>query len=159
MRIISPALYLLMSFFLIGCSVQKIENVSYLQTTLKSISKPSLNIFTPKKISSKNNPVLVFVHGGNWNSGNKELYDFYGKNFAKKGITTVIVGYTLSPEADYKEMATQVAEAIKWIQKNIAEYKGDPEKLFLTGHSAGGHLVALAVMNEEYEIEPLLFLE
>jgi arylformamidase len=87
------------------------------------------------------------------------LYDFYGKNFAKKGITTVIVGYTLSPEADYKEMATQVAEGIKWIQKNIAEYKGDPEKLFLTGHSAGGHLVALAVMNEEYEIEPLLFLE
>ncbi|WP_034923899.1 alpha/beta hydrolase [Gillisia sp. CAL575] len=153
MRIAIPSLFLLLSFLLIGCNVQKIKDVPYLQTTLKSTSQPSLNIITPKKSNSENNPVLIFVHGGNWNSGNKELYNFYGKNFAKKGITTVVVGYTLSPKADYKEMTTQIAEAIKWTQQNISKYKGDPKKLFLTGHSAGGHLVALASMDPQFGID------
>lgn len=154
MRIAIPSILLLMSLFLIGCSVKRIENVPYLQTTSNSSSKPSLNIFTPKKSSSENNPVLIFVHGGNWNSGKKELYSFYGKNFAKKGITTVIVGYTLSPEVNYDGMTKQVSEAIKWTQQNISKYNGNPKQLFLTGHSAGGHLVALAAMNPEYGIDP-----
>jgi len=153
MRIAIPSLFLLLSFLLIGCNVQKIKDVPYLQTTSKSTSQPSLNIFTPKKSNSENNPVLIFVHGGNWNSGNKELYNFYGKNFAKKGITTVVVGYTLSPKVDYKEMTTQIAEAIKWTQQNISKYKGDPKKLFLTGHSAGGHLAALASMDPQFGID------
>ena len=153
MRIAIPSLLLLMSCFLIGCSVQKIENVSYLQTTSKSSSQPSLNIFSSKKSKYQKNPVLVFVHGGNWNSGKKELYNFYGKNFAKKGVTTVVVGYTLSPKADYKDMTAQIAEAIKWTQENISNHKGDPKRLFLAGHSAGGHLVALAAMDPQYGID------
>tara|TARA_R100000935_G_scaffold22688_1_gene41712 strand:- start:152 stop:982 length:831 start_codon:yes stop_codon:yes gene_type:complete len=154
MRIAISSLFLLLSFLLIGCSVKMIENVPYLQNKSDSSSQPSLNIFTPKKSNLNTNPVLLFVHGGNWNSGNKDLYNFFGNNFAKKGITTVIVGYTLSPEADYEMMTSQIAEAIKWTLKNIFKYKGDPDKLFLTGHSAGGHLVALAAMDPQYEIDP-----
>nr|WP_050915835.1 alpha/beta hydrolase [Gillisia marina] len=137
-----------------SCGVQKIKNVSYLETTSNIKSQPSLNIFSPKKSKYQNTPVLLFVHGGNWNSGNKDLYNFFGNNFAKKGITTVIVGYTLSPDADYKEMTTQVAEAIKWTQQNISKYKGNPNQLFPTGHSAGAHLIALATMDPEYGIDP-----
>ena len=154
MRFTIPSVILLMSLFLISCSVQKIEDVSYLNTTLNNTSQPSLNIFSPKKAKYQNTPVLLFVHGGNWNSGNKELYNFYGNNFAKNGITTVVVGYTLSPSANYKEMTTEVAEAIKWTQQNISKYNGDPKQLVLTGHSAGGHLVALAAMDPQYGIDP-----
>ncbi len=145
-----------LTFLFFSCAVKVEKNVSYLEKTASenSLDKPTLNVFSPKKMSSKNLPVLIFVHGGNWNSGKKELYNFFGKNFAKKGIVTVIVGYTLSPDADYKKMTAQVSQAIKWTKKNISEYKGDPDKIFLTGHSAGGHLVTLAALDNKYGIDP-----
>jgi len=141
--------------FLSSCAVKKEKDVAYLQETRKSALKeePTLNIFSPKKETSKKLPVLIFVHGGNWNSGKKELYNFYGNNFAKKGIVTVIVGYTLSPQANYKEMTSQISQAIIWTKEHISEYKGDPEKIFLTGHSAGGHLIALAALDKRYGID------
>tara|TARA_R100001369_G_scaffold36196_1_gene61505 strand:- start:308 stop:1135 length:828 start_codon:yes stop_codon:yes gene_type:complete len=151
----SSILGILLCFFITSCGVRKAVDVEYLSNnSTNSQISPTLNIFSPKNAKYQNTPVLLFVHGGNWNSGKKELYNFYGNNFAKKGITTVIVGYTLSPEADYNIMTSQIAEAIKWTQQNISKYKGDPDKLFLTGHSAGGHLVALATMDPKYGIEP-----
>ncbi len=147
-------LLIFLSVFMTSCGVKKYSDIDYLPKDSEKTENPSLNIFSPKSSKYKDTPVLLFVHGGNWNSGKKELYNFYGKNFAKKGITTVIVGYTLSPEANYKEMTSEIAEAIKWTQQHISKYKGDPKKLFLTGHSAGGHLVALAAMDPEYGIDP-----
>lgn len=142
-----------MLVLLTSCGVTKHKDILYLQEAEKSI-QPSLNIFSPKsKDISEKPPVLIFVHGGNWDSGKKEIYSFFGKNFAKKGITTVVVGYTLSPQANYKEMTSQIASAILWTKNNISNYNGNPEKLFLTGHSAGGHLISLAVMNPEYGID------
>lgn len=153
MRILILAL--LLSVFMISCGVKKYSNINYLSNNSKTIeNSPSLNVFSPKSSKFQNTPVLLFVHGGNWNSGKKELYNFYGKNFAKKGITTVIVGYTLSPEANYKQMTSEIAEAIKWTQQHISQYNGDPKKLYLTGHSAGGHLVALAAMDADFGIKP-----
>ncbi|RKS53655.1 alpha/beta hydrolase family protein [Gillisia mitskevichiae] len=146
---------ILICLFITSCGVRKTADINYLPKDLiKLESQPSLNVFSPKKAKYQNTPVLLFVHGGNWNSGKKELYNFYGNNFAKKGITTVVVGYTLSPAADYKMMTTEIAEAIKWTQQNISKYKGDPKRLFLTGHSAGGHLVALATMDSQFGIDP-----
>ena len=146
---------ILLCLIISSCGVRKSTDIEYLpQVLIRSEDHPSLNIFSPKNAKYQNTPVLLFVHGGNWNSGKKELYNFYGNNFAKKGITTIVVGYSLSPEADYKTMTKQVAEAIKWTQQNISKYKGDPNQLFLSGHSAGGHLVALAVMDSQFGIDP-----
>jgi len=151
----TPILGIILCILFASCGVNKSLDIDYLQKNLEnSESTPSLNIFSPKNSKYKNTPVLVFVHGGNWNSGKKELYSFFGTNFAKKGITTVIVGYTLSPETSYDGMTKQVAQAIKWTQENISKYNGNPSQLFLTGHSAGGHLVSLATMNPEYGIDP-----
>ncbi len=98
-------------------------------------------------------PVLIFVHGGNWNSGNKDLYNFFGNNFARKDVVTVIPGYTLSPEANYETMTQQIAQAILWVHSNISKYNGDPAKIFITGHSAGAHLVTLAVVDNSYGVD------
>lgn len=76
-----------------------------------------------------------------------------GRNFASKGVITVIPDYTLSPEANYDEMAGQIVSVIQWTKKNISQYNGNPNTIYITGHSAGGHLSALAVMNPKYGID------
>lgn len=148
-------LFLAVSFVLFtGCKAKKYSDVSYLPKNEFKSETPKLNIFTPRKTDTTALPVLIFVHGGNWNSGNKETYGFFGRNFAKKGVICVIPDYTLSPKTDYETMTEQIAASIKWTQENIAKYHGDPHKIFLTGHSAGGHLIALAVTNPKYKVAP-----
>lgn len=117
-----------------------------------SVEAPKLNIFQPddKSVAA---PVLIFIHGGNWNSGNKDTYNLLGRNFAKEGVLTIIPDYTLSPKANYDDMAKEVATAIKWVQANVKSFNGDVNQIYVTGHSAGGHLAALAVMNPKYGID------
>jgi acetyl esterase/lipase len=133
-----------------SCSTKKIENVSYFKKSNPDIVQPTLTIYTPRNHKKTNNKVLLFVHGGNWNSGDKKMYWFLGRNFARKGITTVIVGYNLSPKNDYDVMAKEVAQAVQWTKLNIEKYKGNPNEIFITGHSAGGHLAALVGINPRY---------
>lgn len=138
---------------LVSCSSKKIKDVSYLQTTVSGVSdSPRMNIFVPRNPKAAQNPVLIFVHGGNWNSGRKGTYDLLGRNFAKKGVVTIIPDYTLSPDADYDAMTKQIAAVIQWAKDSVSKYKGNPNEIFITGHSAGGHLGALAVMNPKYGI-------
>ena len=142
------------AFLLVNCSSKKHTNISYLGTTDKTTSEdPKMNIFVPRKSSATQLPVLIFVHGGNWNSGRKGTYDLLGRNFASRGVITVIPDYTLSPEANYNEMTRQIVSVIKWTKKNISQYNGNANTVYITGHSAGGHLGALAVMNPKYEID------
>ncbi|WP_369596805.1 alpha/beta hydrolase [Flavobacterium sp. FPG59] len=115
---------------------------------------PKLNIFVPRKVDKAGAKVLIFVHGGNWNSGRKETYTLLGRNFAKRGIITVIPDYSLSPAVNYDVMAQQIATVIEWTKKNIGQYNGNTNQIFITGHSAGGHLGALAVMNPKYGVQP-----
>ena len=135
-----------------SCSSTKFKDLPYLSQSNNSDLK--LNIFVPKKISKEKLPVLLFVHGGNWNTGNKNMYGFIGRNFAKKAVITVIPSYTLSPNANYDQMTQEIAQAIRWTKQNIKNYGGNSEMIFVTGHSAGGHLVALATLNPIYKVPP-----
>ncbi|WP_188051207.1 alpha/beta hydrolase [Flavobacterium sp. GP15] len=153
MRFSIAIIILFSAFLLVNCSSKKNANISYLQSSDENNAIPKMNIFVPRKANAKPLPVLIFIHGGNWNSGRKGTYDLLGRNFASKDIITVIPDYTLSPAASYDGMTTQIAEVIKWVQKNISEYNGNPNQLYITGHSAGGHLGALAVMNPKYGID------
>lgn len=146
--------FVIIVLLLVGCSSKKIKDVSYLQSSDKTAGvTPSLNVFVPKSSKKSLSPVLIFVHGGNWNSGKKETYNLMGRNFAGRNIVTVIPDYTLSPLADYDDMTKEIASAIKWTKDNIRKYNGDPNQVFITGHSAGAQLGALAVMNPKYGIE------
>ncbi len=151
-------LFIFIALFFSSCAVKKHKNKDYLSSPELKIktdgSIPTLNIFTPRKQREVKRAVLIYVYGGNWNCGSKELYGFFGRNFAKKDVVTVLPDYTLSPKANYDTMAQQIAEAITWTQQNIANYGGDPSQIYLTGHSAGGHLVALATLNPKYGIDP-----
>jgi len=101
-----------------------------------------LDLFTP---STKNFPVVIFVHGGSLTSGDKADAD-YGKvcdAFPAAGIGCVNVNYRLLPGAAWPAPAEDVAAAIAWVHANIAARGGDPKQLFLLGHSSGAMLVAL----------------
>lgn len=135
-----------------SCSTQKFKNITY---KTSNQNKPlQLNVFVPRNAKVAQMPILIFVHGGNWNSGNKKLYGFFGRNFAKKDVITVIPSYTLSPKASYDQMAEEIATVVEWTVSNATKYGGSANKIFVTGHSAGGHLAALATMNPKYGIKP-----
>ena len=149
MNIFKILILLSSTLLLTACASKKISNISYLKSSKALVeSFPELNVFKTRK--SKNNPVVIFIHGGSWNEGNKKIYGFLGRNFAKKGIVTVIPNYTLSPDGSYDTMAKEVAAAIKWTYENIEKYNGNPDQIFLMGHSAGGHLIALVGTNPKY---------
>ena len=136
--------------YLTGCAfktVHRDKNIVYSSTAGKK--SQTLNIFAPKK-NKEPKQVLIFVYGGSWNSGRKELYSFLGNRMARKNVVTVIVDYPKSPAATYDEMANDVAKAVKWAESNIIDYGGDPKEIFISGHSAGGHLAALVGIKNEY---------
>jgi acetyl esterase/lipase len=154
MRFSVYIIVLFSAFLSVNCSSKKITDISYIGYNDKiSIPDPKLNVFIPRKASAKPLPILIFVHGGNWDSGRKGIYDLLGRNFAKKGIITIIPNYTLSPYANYNGMTKQIAAAIEWAKNNVIQYNGNPNQVFITGHSAGGHLAALAVMNPKYGVD------
>ncbi len=136
-----------------SCASKKIKNITYQpkQTTGREEAN-LLNIFTPRKMAIENRPVVIFIHGGYWEEGNKNIYGFLGRNFAKKDVVTVIANYRLSPNASYDGMANDVVNIIRWTQDNITNYGGDVNQIYLMGHSAGGHLIALVTTNPKYGI-------
>ena len=108
-----------------------------------------LDVYTPKKVD-KPKEVLVFIHGGNWTSGKKSLYRFFGKGMAKKGIVSVIIDYRLSPLTNNNGMAMDASMALAWVKKNINTYNGDTNRIFISGHSAGAQLAALIALDDRY---------
>lgn len=144
-----------MSFMLMlpGCAFKRVnrsKNITYLPADAGN-DKPAqkLNIFAPYHNDSLND-VLIFMYGGSWNSGRRGLYSFFGNRMARKNVVTVIIDYPKSPEANYDEMATDAAIAVKWVKENIAKYGGNPNKIFVSGHSAGGHLATLITVRNSY---------
>lgn len=84
-------------------------------------------------------PVLVFFHGGSWANGSPQAYGFIGRNFAPRGFVVVNAGYRLVPEGRYPAMLADSAAAVKWTAQNIGKYGGDPDQIYLMGHSAGAY--------------------
>ncbi len=116
---------------------------------LENLPEKQLNVFAPKKADGKN-PVMLFIYGGSWNSGNKDIYNFLGSRLARKGIVAVIIDYPLSPDYQVHDMAKASAQAVKWTNENINSYGGNPDRIFVSGHSAGGHLASLISVRNEY---------
>lgn len=132
-----------------GCAFRRIsraKNITYTsQVSGRKLPTQSLNVFVPHYRSGDSlRDVLLFIHGGNWTSGKKSLYSWLGSRLARKGIVAVVIDYPKSPDANYQDMASDVAAALQWTRAHIAQYGGNPDRVFVSGHSAGGHLAALA---------------
>jgi len=108
-----------------------------------------LDVYRPAKVTSAS-PVVVFFYGGNWAAGERGDYAFVGRALAERGIVAVIPDYRLYPEVRYPDFLDDSARAVAWTANNIARYGGDPNKLFLMGHSAGAYNAAMLALDARY---------
>ncbi|NVO83945.1 alpha/beta fold hydrolase [Hymenobacter terrestris] len=129
---------------------RRTADVAYVPATDSAYSakRHLLDVYAPKKPGAKPYPVVVFIHGGNWTSGSKDLYSFVGRRLAKQGVVAVVISYRLSPDVRVPQMADDCARAVVWVRRHIADYGGDPARLFTMGHSAGGGLAALLATDD-----------
>ncbi|MGE3819900.1 MAG: alpha/beta hydrolase [Isosphaeraceae bacterium] len=128
--------------------VQVIPDVAYREGPEADPVKQRLDVYLPK--GKTDFPVLFFVHGGAWSSGDRKLYAPLGRLFARNGVGTVVISYRLTPKVQHPGHIEDVARAFAWTHRNIARHGGRPDQIFVTGQSAGGHLAALLATNEDY---------
>jgi acetyl esterase/lipase len=108
----------------------------------------TLDVYAPD--GGKNLPVVVWVHGGGWKAGDKKSVGSKPRSFAARGFVFVAVNYRFVPKVTVREMTGDVAKTIKWVREHIREYGGDPDAVFVMGHSAGAHLAALVCTDDRY---------
>jgi arylformamidase len=93
-------------------------------------------------------PVLVYIHGGYWRSGSKEDNCNFAPTFTRRGATVALIEYDLCPQVTVTDIVRQTRASIAWVYRNIVRYGGNPSKLFVSGHSAGSHLTAMALAHD-----------
>jgi arylformamidase len=106
--------------------------------------RQTLDVFSPDSAFAGGfAPVLVVIHGGYWRSLDKSDYSFLAASFTDEGALVVVPNYDLCPGASIERIAMQMTEAVAWAWRHAAEHGGDPSRIVLIGHSAGGHLAAM----------------
>ena len=117
------------------------KNVSY-----GDHSQETLDIFPAEKTLSK---TLVFIHGGYWHLLDKEMFHFLASGFLEHNITTVLINYPLAPHSSIDEIVSSCRRGMQWLQDNVKRFNGDPSQLYILGHSAGGHLASMLLLEKE----------
>lgn len=108
----------------------------------------TLDVYSPQ--DEKNLPVVFWIHGGAWQRGDKKEVDNKPQAFTDKGFVFVSTNYRFLPDVDMETIMRDIAKSIRWVHDHIAEYGGDPESLFVMGHSAGAQLAALVCIDDRY---------
>lgn len=124
------------------------RDIAYTEGRPEDASKHQLDVYAPQK--PKQAPVFFFIHGGSWRSGDRAQYRALGNRFAREGTITVVTSYRLAPQNPYPAQIEDVAAAFAWVVRHIGDHGGDPSRIYLGGHSAGGHLAALLTLDERY---------
>ncbi len=95
--------------------------------------------------------VLCLMHGGGWTNGYKEWMAFMAPGLTARGVTMVSIGYRLAPKHVFPDGLRDCMDAVALVYRRIAEWGGDPGRIFVGGHSAGGHLAALMALKTDWQ--------
>ena len=124
---------------------RQVNDISYTQKTdAYSLERLKLDVYHPTGVTDC--PVVVWFHGGGLEGGNKEI----PAQLKEKDIVVVGVNYRLLPRVTVKETLDDAAEAVAWVFKHIQQYGGDPRKIVVTGHSAGGYLSMMLCLDKKW---------
>ncbi len=154
------ALLTIMSTFLMaGCSATGAlnaltSNSSYaLSANVAYGTQPrqKLDIYTPTATPPAQGwPVVVFIYGGSWNSGERAQYKFVAEALAARGVLTLVADYRLYPEVRYPDFLSDSAQALAYGLDHAAQLGGDPKRVFVMGHSAGGYNAAMLTLDARW---------
>jgi acetyl esterase/lipase len=132
--------------FLLPASAQEVKrDIPYV---VKGHERQVLDVYSPK--NAKDLPVVFWIHGGGWQAGDKSSVQIKPKVFVDKGFVFVSTNYRLLPNVEMGDIIRDIAKSIHWVHDHIAEYGGDPKRLFIMGHSAGAQLAALICTDDRY---------
>jgi len=146
-----------------GVELVRSRDIRYATTPGVDARFQSLDIYTPK--DARGLPVIVMIHGGGWrggDKGNRPVGENLAQRYCPEGFVLVSVNYRLTPAGRHPANIQDVAKAVAWVHDHIAEHGGDPEQMFVMGHSAGAHLAALVAADERWlkaEGKPLSILK
>lgn len=104
-----------------------------------------LDVFHSAKPNSK---TLVYIHGGYWHLFDKTKFHFIAQSFYTYDVTTVLINYPLAPAATIDDIVASCRKALLWLHKNLPQFNGDPQQLYIMGNSAGAHLAAMLLEKE-----------
>lgn len=107
-----------------------------------------LDLYAPR--GAEGAPVLLFLYGGSWKSGDRGLYRFLGASLAAGGLVVAVPDYRLFPEVRFPVFQEDAARALAWTAANASRFGGAGERIFLMGHSAGAHMAALLAVAPEF---------
>ena len=111
-----------------------------------SSENEKLDVFAPA--NAKDLPVMIFIHGGGWTAGNKELYSSMATPFVQANAICVVVGFDNIPPNTMPGLVAQVRRAITWVYKNAKQIGADANNMYVSGHSSGGHLASMMLVTE-----------
>src|SRR5262245_30588116 len=127
--------------------VEVVNDVRYTENDADDV-RHKLDLYLPK--GAKGYPVLFFVHGGGWTAGSKNGFAGHGKTFASNGVAFVAINYRLSPKVKHPDHIKDVAQAFAFAHADLKKRGADLSRIYVSGHSAGGHLCALLACDESY---------
>src|SRR5262245_59347915 len=108
----------------------------------------SLDVYAPREANGA--AVIVFFYGGSWEDGKRRWYRYVGDALAVNGVVTVIPDYRKFPDVRFPAFMHDAARAVAWARAHAREFGGDPDRLFVMGHSAGGQIAALLAADKRY---------
>lgn len=116
-----------------------------------SLPRQRLDIWRPVGAGNDDHrPVIIFIHGGSWDSGARGQYGFAGRALASQGFVTAVIDYRLGAEGRFPAMVQDSAGATAWVLGNIARYGGDPQRVVIAGHSAGAYNAAMVALDPQW---------
>ena len=137
--------------FLLWCNCavaqKRIADIPYVEGGHK---RQVLDIYTPEPLAENSLPVMFWIHGGGWQVGDKSDVALKPEALTERGFVFVSTNYRLLPEVEMDELIGDVAKSLAWVHRNIAKYGGDPNRIFVGGHSAGAQLAALICIDDRY---------
>jgi acetyl esterase/lipase len=124
------------------------RDLTYVSGKPEDEAKHKLDVYRPKGATQA--PVFFFVHGGAWKYGDRNQYTPLGNRYTREGFVTVVPSYRLAPKSPFPAQIEDVAAAFAWTVQHATEFGGDTNRLFIGGHSAGGHLSALLALDRRH---------
>ena len=115
-----------------------------------SSPRQRMDLYEPASASEVPAPVVIFFYGGSWQGGEKSDYLFVADALTSKGFIAIIADYRVYPEVKFPAFVEDGALVVRWARDHVGDWRGDPSRIYVMGHSAGAHIAALLALDPRY---------